>query len=69
VNAAVAGIYTLTYNAVDGSGNAATPITRTITITDVTPPAVFTLLGASSMSLLVGARQMPQVMLVQQRKY
>lgn len=33
VNTAVAGIYTVTYNASDTSGNAATPGTRTVTVT------------------------------------
>jgi len=34
VNTAVNGNYTLTYNATDASGNAATPQTRTVTVTD-----------------------------------
>jgi hypothetical protein len=32
VNTAVVGTYTITYNVVDSSGNAATPVTRTVTV-------------------------------------
>ena len=33
VNTAVAGVYTITYNASDTSGNPATPVTRTVNVT------------------------------------
>jgi len=55
VNGAFAKTYILTYNAVDGAGNAATPVTRTVTVSDITPPAVFQLLGAANMSILVNS--------------
>ena len=45
VNTAVIGVYTLTYNAMDSGGNPATPITRTVSVTDQTAP-VITLNGA-----------------------
>jgi hypothetical protein len=32
VNSAVIGTYTVTYNVVDSSGNAATPVTRTVNV-------------------------------------
>ena len=34
------GIYTLTYNATDDSGNAADPVTRTVTVVDTTAPTI-----------------------------
>jgi uncharacterized repeat protein (TIGR01451 family) len=34
------GTYTITYNASDPSGNAATPVTRTVHVVDTTPPVV-----------------------------
>ena len=34
------GVYTLTYNATDASGNAAAPVTRTVTVVDTTAPVV-----------------------------
>jgi len=55
VNSAVAGNYVITYSSVDGSGNAATPVQRIVTVADVTPPAAFSLLGANPMSVLVGS--------------
>lgn len=39
------GSYTLTYSATDAAGNAATAVTRTVNVTDQTPP-VITLIGA-----------------------
>ena len=44
VNAGVPGVYTVTYDATDASGNAAVQLTRTVTVQDTTPP-VITLLG------------------------
>lgn len=40
VNANVVGTYTLTYNASDDSGNAATPVTRTVNVVDTIPPTL-----------------------------
>ena len=34
------GTYTLTYNASDASGNAATAVTRTVNVVDTTPPTI-----------------------------
>lgn len=42
VNANVVGTYTLTYNATDDSGNAATTVTRTVNVVDTTPPVITT---------------------------
>ncbi|MFL5350791.1 MAG: immunoglobulin-like domain-containing protein [Hyalangium sp.] len=50
VNAAQAGSYVLTYNATDPSGNAATAVTRTVTVTSTQGP-VLTLNGASPLPL------------------
>ena len=46
VNTTVLGTYTLTYNVSDITGNAATPVTRTVNVTDQTAP-VITLRGAN----------------------
>jgi TolA-binding protein len=40
INTAIAGTYTLTYNVSDTAGNAATPVTRSISVLDVTPPVI-----------------------------
>ncbi|MDG2286068.1 MAG: leucine-rich repeat protein, partial [Alphaproteobacteria bacterium] len=40
VNAKLPDTYTLTYNAVDESGNEAEPLTRTVVVTDNTPPLI-----------------------------
>jgi uncharacterized repeat protein (TIGR01451 family) len=40
VNANVVGTYTITYNATDPSGNAATPVTRTVIVQDTIPPVI-----------------------------
>jgi len=40
------GVYTITYMVVDGSGNTAVSVTRTVTIVDTVAPVV-TLLGDS----------------------
>jgi uncharacterized repeat protein (TIGR01451 family) len=44
------GTYTLTYNATDAAGNAAPPVTRTVTVVDTTKP-VIALSGASTMTV------------------
>ncbi|MDQ7003561.1 MAG: DUF5011 domain-containing protein [Ghiorsea sp.] len=54
VNTAKSGRYTITYNAVDGAGNAATPVTRTVNVVDATPPSVFQLLGSANVSIIQG---------------
>ena len=46
VNVNVVGTYTITYNANDTAGNAATPVTRTVIVQDTTKP-VITLTGAN----------------------
>lgn len=48
------GTYTLTYNAIDDAGNIATPVTRTIIITDQAAP-VITLVGATSITIAHGS--------------
>jgi uncharacterized protein YjbI with pentapeptide repeats len=53
VNDAVPGIYVVTYDASDSSGNGATQLTRTVTVQDTTAP-VITLVGAATMTLEVG---------------
>jgi hypothetical protein len=40
VNENVPGTYTITYNAMDDSGNAAVTVTRTINVVDTTPPVI-----------------------------
>ena len=40
VNTSVLGDYTLTYTAVDASGNTSTPLTRVVTVIDITPPTL-----------------------------
>jgi len=52
VNAAVVGIYTVTYAASDAAGNAAT-LTRTVNVTDQTAP-VISMLGFSNTSVAQG---------------
>lgn len=49
VDTAVAGTYTINYNVSDAAGNAATTITRTVTVVDTTAPTI-TLIGASSLT-------------------
>lgn len=44
------GTYTLTYNATDAAGNAAPPVTRTVTVVDTIKP-VITLNGASAVTV------------------
>ena len=48
------GSYTLTFNATDNGGNAATPVQRTVNVTDQTAP-VITLLGSNPMSVNKGS--------------
>ena len=50
----VPGEYTITYNLTDAAGNAATEVTRTVTVVDLTVP-VITLLGASSITIVQGS--------------
>ncbi|HEX7177031.1 MAG TPA: PxKF domain-containing protein [Pyrinomonadaceae bacterium] len=40
VNVNVPGTYTITYNATDAAGNAATPVTRTVNVVDTTAPVM-----------------------------
>ncbi|HOQ90221.1 MAG TPA: DUF5011 domain-containing protein, partial [Candidatus Hydrogenedentes bacterium] len=54
VDTSVPGSYTLTYNAQDGSGNVAVPITRVVNVVDTTAP-VITLNGASPMTVECGS--------------
>ncbi len=54
VNTAVAGTYTITYSVSDPSGNAAAPITRTVTVSDTIAP-VLTVNGDSPMMVQCGA--------------
>ena len=53
VNTAIAGTYVVTYDAKDAAGNSAVQITRTVIVSDTTPPAI-TLLGANPVNLLIG---------------
>jgi uncharacterized repeat protein (TIGR01451 family) len=50
VNVNVPGTYTVTYNASDAAGNAASPITRTVTVVDTTAPTI-TRNGAATMTV------------------
>jgi autotransporter-associated beta strand protein len=54
VNAAVPGVYILSYDAVDNAGNAALTVTRTVTVVDTTNP-VITLSGNATVSIAWGA--------------
>ncbi len=49
VNTNAAGSYTLTYNVSDAAGNAASPITRIVNVSDTTAP-VITLTGSSTLT-------------------
>jgi len=53
VNSSVPGVYTVTYNATDDSGNAAVEVTRTVTVEDTTPPLI-TLVGQATMGVECG---------------
>ena len=55
VNTAAAGDYTVTYNVMDAAGNAATEVTRTVTVQDPdTVPPVITLVGANPQTITTG---------------
>ncbi|KZY62174.1 hypothetical protein A3750_09720, partial [Oleiphilus sp. HI0079] len=54
VNQSTAGSYTVTYNAVDAAGNAATPVVRTVIVSDTTAPTI-TITGASPQTHEFGA--------------
>ena len=54
VNTAVVGVYTLTYNAVDSSGNAAIAKTRTVNVVDTNTP-IITLSGPSPVTVEAGS--------------
>jgi hypothetical protein len=54
VNTATPGVYVLTYRVSDNAGNAATPVTRTITVTDQGAP-VITLSGSSAITVAAGS--------------
>lgn len=54
VNTAIPGTYVVTYNAEDDSGNAATQVTRSVTVVDVTPP-VIALNGANPVTVECGS--------------
>jgi hypothetical protein len=54
VNTASAGTYFVNYNVSDSSGNAAVQVTRTVNVQADTTPPVITLIGASTINLLVG---------------
>ena len=53
VNTAIVGVYLVTYNVSDTSGNAAAEVTRTVTVVDTTVP-VITLLGEDPVTIEVG---------------
>jgi len=53
VNTGVVGSYTVTYNVSDAAGNAAVQVTRTVNVSDTTPP-VIVLSGSSPVNLSVG---------------
>ena len=55
VNTTLSGTYLITYSAVDGSGNLAIPLVRTVRVSDLTPP-VITLSGAAVITILVGTQ-------------
>jgi len=57
VDTAVVGTYVLTYHATDTDGNKATPVSRTIYVTDQTAPTV-TLLGINPYTVAVGSTYM-----------
>lgn len=54
VNTNVAGTYVVTYNVSDAAGNAATQVTRTVTVNPDTTAPVITLNGAATINLTVG---------------
>ena len=54
VNTAVVGVYTVQYMKVDNAGNVSNIVTRTVTVTDQTPPVV-TLSGSASITMAQGS--------------
>ena len=54
VDTSVIGSYTVTYNVTDSSGNAASEVTRTVSVTDTTVP-VITLVGDAEITVEVGS--------------
>ena len=54
VDTSVIGSYTVTYNVTDSSGNAASEVTRTVSVTDTTAP-VITLVGDTQITVEVGS--------------
>ena len=59
VNHRVPGIYQITYNYTDSSGNPAVPVTRTIRVEDTTPP-VITLIGDANITHLASTTYIDQ---------
>jgi hypothetical protein len=53
VNAAAPGTYVLTYSATDAAGNVATPVTRSVIVSDVVAPMI-ALIGIDPVNLNVG---------------
>nr|WP_321234048.1 immunoglobulin-like domain-containing protein [uncultured Psychroserpens sp.] len=53
VNTSALGAYLVTYNVNDAAGNSALEVTRTVIVSDTTPP-VITLIGASTINLNLG---------------
>ncbi|NOY47095.1 MAG: DUF5011 domain-containing protein, partial [Chlorobi bacterium] len=54
VNTSIAGTYLVNYNVSDAAGNAATQVTRTVTVNPDTTAPIITLVGASTINLNVG---------------
>ena len=54
VNTNSAGTYTVNYNVSDSSGNAASQVSRTVSVIADTTPPVITLIGGANLSLSVG---------------
>jgi hypothetical protein len=54
VNTNFAGTYTVNYNVSDSSGNAASQVSRTVSVIADTTPPVITLIGGANLSLSVG---------------
>lgn len=54
VDANATGTYSITYTVTDSSGNNATPVIRTVTVVDTTPP-IISLIGDASITLEVGS--------------
>lgn len=54
VNTSLAGVYLITYNVSDSFGNAANEVVRTVNVVADTVPPVITLIGSTTINLLVG---------------